>query len=314
MIDAHIHHGNALGIDLDNITWRRAIDMNDRALRNITCRPRRADERPAPRDRLRHHRRLGGHGDHRGRARPGRPARTAGHDHHRLLTFDGKPVTAERPQRRRRDGRPAQGRAASPTCADARGPAVPRCTPARSRTSPAATTRLVADRIGMKPRRLRRHGVGLRLRHGHGEVLRHRLPLRRADAERGRARLHGPGDQAPRRRRRRRLAERLRQPAPPPADDQEVRAARAWWPSTAARATATTSVEAVRELALDASARTAPRSTRASSEGGEGAAKLAEAVVAACDAPSDFKLLTPTRHRSRTRSGGRQARSTAPAT
>jgi formyltetrahydrofolate synthetase len=34
MIDAHIHHGNELGIDLNNITWRRAIDMNDRSLRN----------------------------------------------------------------------------------------------------------------------------------------------------------------------------------------------------------------------------------------------------------------------------------------
>lgn len=35
LIDNHIHHGNALGIDLDNITWRRCVDMNDRALRNI---------------------------------------------------------------------------------------------------------------------------------------------------------------------------------------------------------------------------------------------------------------------------------------
>jgi formate--tetrahydrofolate ligase len=34
MIDAHIHHGNKLGIDPNNITWRRAIDMNDRALRH----------------------------------------------------------------------------------------------------------------------------------------------------------------------------------------------------------------------------------------------------------------------------------------
>jgi formyltetrahydrofolate synthetase len=33
MIDASIHHGNPLGIDPTNITWRRAIDMNDRALR-----------------------------------------------------------------------------------------------------------------------------------------------------------------------------------------------------------------------------------------------------------------------------------------
>src|SRR5215208_1833021 len=34
MIEAQIHHGNELGIDLNNITWRRAIDMNDRSLRN----------------------------------------------------------------------------------------------------------------------------------------------------------------------------------------------------------------------------------------------------------------------------------------
>ena len=35
-IDNHIHHGNALGIDLRRITWRRVMDMNDRALRKIT--------------------------------------------------------------------------------------------------------------------------------------------------------------------------------------------------------------------------------------------------------------------------------------
>jgi formate--tetrahydrofolate ligase len=36
LIDNHIYHGNALGIDSDNITWRRVMDMNDRALRQIT--------------------------------------------------------------------------------------------------------------------------------------------------------------------------------------------------------------------------------------------------------------------------------------
>ncbi len=36
LIDNHIHHGNALGIDLRRITWRRVMDMNDRALRDIT--------------------------------------------------------------------------------------------------------------------------------------------------------------------------------------------------------------------------------------------------------------------------------------
>jgi len=35
MVDNHLHHGNELGLDLDNITWRRVMDVNDRALRNI---------------------------------------------------------------------------------------------------------------------------------------------------------------------------------------------------------------------------------------------------------------------------------------
>ena len=35
MLDNHIQQGNALGIDPKQITWRRAVDMNDRQLRNI---------------------------------------------------------------------------------------------------------------------------------------------------------------------------------------------------------------------------------------------------------------------------------------
>ncbi|EWT03456.1 formate--tetrahydrofolate ligase [Intrasporangium oryzae NRRL B-24470] len=35
MIDNHLHHGNELGLDLRNITWRRVLDVNDRALRNV---------------------------------------------------------------------------------------------------------------------------------------------------------------------------------------------------------------------------------------------------------------------------------------
>ena len=35
MMDNHIHQGNALGIDPRQITWKRAVDMNDRQLRNI---------------------------------------------------------------------------------------------------------------------------------------------------------------------------------------------------------------------------------------------------------------------------------------
>ena len=35
MLDAHLHHGNTLGIDTRRVLWPRTIDMNDRALRNI---------------------------------------------------------------------------------------------------------------------------------------------------------------------------------------------------------------------------------------------------------------------------------------
>jgi formate--tetrahydrofolate ligase len=35
LIDNHIHHGNALGFDVRRIGWRRVVDMNDRALRDV---------------------------------------------------------------------------------------------------------------------------------------------------------------------------------------------------------------------------------------------------------------------------------------
>jgi len=34
LLDNHIHHGNELGIDVRRITWKRVLDMNDRALRD----------------------------------------------------------------------------------------------------------------------------------------------------------------------------------------------------------------------------------------------------------------------------------------
>jgi formate--tetrahydrofolate ligase len=37
MIDNHIHHGNDLGIDVRRIQWKRVVDMNDRALREIVA-------------------------------------------------------------------------------------------------------------------------------------------------------------------------------------------------------------------------------------------------------------------------------------
>ena len=36
MLDNHIHHGNALDIDVRRVAWKRVVDMNDRALRRVT--------------------------------------------------------------------------------------------------------------------------------------------------------------------------------------------------------------------------------------------------------------------------------------
>src|SRR6478735_2736714 len=36
LIDNHVHHGNQLDIDVRSVTWKRVLDMNDRALRQVT--------------------------------------------------------------------------------------------------------------------------------------------------------------------------------------------------------------------------------------------------------------------------------------
>ncbi|OIR00036.1 formate--tetrahydrofolate ligase [mine drainage metagenome] len=43
LIDNHIYQGNALNIDPASVTWRRCMDMNDRALRDITLNSRNKD-------------------------------------------------------------------------------------------------------------------------------------------------------------------------------------------------------------------------------------------------------------------------------
>ncbi len=37
LIDNHVYHGNRLGIDPRRVSWARAVDMNDRALRDVVC-------------------------------------------------------------------------------------------------------------------------------------------------------------------------------------------------------------------------------------------------------------------------------------
>ena len=43
MLDNHIQQGNALGIDVKQITWKRCVDMNDRQLRQIEVRQQAPD-------------------------------------------------------------------------------------------------------------------------------------------------------------------------------------------------------------------------------------------------------------------------------
>jgi formate--tetrahydrofolate ligase len=61
MIDNHMYWGNALGLDQRRVVWRRAIDMNDRSLRETVVGLGRR-ERISARGRIRHHGRLGSDG------------------------------------------------------------------------------------------------------------------------------------------------------------------------------------------------------------------------------------------------------------
>ncbi len=63
LLDNHLYWGNELGLDARRITWRRVMDMNDRALRQIVSSLGRRRQRLPARGRLRHHGRLRGHGD-----------------------------------------------------------------------------------------------------------------------------------------------------------------------------------------------------------------------------------------------------------
>ena len=141
MIDNHIHWGNALGIDPRRVTWRRVLDMNDRALRDVVVGLGGARERLPARDRLRHHRRLRGHGDPlpRRATSPTSSARLG-----RIVvgqTRDRRPVTAARPQGRRAPWRCCCARRSCRTsCRRSR--ATPRSSTAGpSPTSPTAATR-----------------------------------------------------------------------------------------------------------------------------------------------------------------------------
>ena len=264
MLEAHLLHGNALGIDPLSVSWRRCLDINDRALRDVVVGlggkangyPRQAG--------LRHHRRLRGDGDRRRRPRPARPAPPPRRDHRRA-DVRGRAGHGRAAPRRGRDDRPVQGRAQAEPRADPRGPAGARAL--RAVRQHRARQQLARGRPrGAQARRDRRHRGGVRLGHGDGEVPQHRLPCGRAAAERGRARRDRARARAPRRRAgRRRGGDRARrgEPRPPPRHRRRLRAQgrRSRQPVPGRRQR---EIELVRSLALEA-ARTPPRSTTASS-------------------------------------------------
>ena len=140
MVDNHLYHGNELGLDLGSITWRRVLDVNDRALRNIVDRPGDRPGRRAPPERLRHHRGL------RGDGRPG-PVHSLRDLRRRLgrivvgFDTDGEPVTAEDLHGGRGHGGDHARRHQAQPAADAREHAGRSSTPGPSATSPTATPR-----------------------------------------------------------------------------------------------------------------------------------------------------------------------------
>ena len=177
-LEAHILHGNKLGIDPLSVGWRRCIDMNDRSLRQIT---------------------LGLGGRANGYPRETGFDITAASEVMAILavandlddlrkrlgaitvgyTYDGEPVTADDLQSAgamtvilKEALKPnliqtLEGQACFMHCG-------PFANIAHGNNS------LVADKVGLKLGDYLRHRERLRVGHGHGEVPRHRLPDRRA--------------------------------------------------------------------------------------------------------------------------------------
>ena len=118
MLDNHIQQGNALGIDPKQITWKRAVDMNDRQLRHIVDGLGGRMQGVPPRGRLRDNRRQRGHG----RAVLGqRHHRSQGEAraHHRRLHLRRQAGHGSRHQGRGRYGGAPEGRAQAEPGTDA---------------------------------------------------------------------------------------------------------------------------------------------------------------------------------------------------
>ncbi len=200
LLDNHIHHGNALDIDVRRIAWKR-VDRHERprAARHHR-RAGRAGQRLSAPGRLRHRRRVRGDGDLLPVVFARRPQGAPGQDRRRLHPRPEARSRA-RPAGARRDDGAAQGCVEAEPRADAR--EQPGVHPRRPLRQHRARLQLGdRDQGGAEARRLRRHGGRVRRRPRRGEVHRHQVPQVRSAAQPRRAGRDDPRAQVPRRRRR----------------------------------------------------------------------------------------------------------------
>ena len=175
LIDNHVHHGNELDIDVRTVTWKRVVDLNDRALRDLVVGLGGVGQRLPARGRLRHRGRLRADGD----LLPDRvagPTSSGGS----ATSSSATPATRSRspPATSRRDG------AMTVLLRDALAPNLVQTlehAPAFVHGGPFANiahgcSSVIATRAGAAARRLRRHRGRLRRRPGRGEVRRHQVP------------------------------------------------------------------------------------------------------------------------------------------
>ncbi len=198
MLDNHIYWGNELDIDIRRIPYRRVMDMNDRALRQITCS-------------------LGGVANGFPReagfditvasevmailclAKDLSDLRKAARRHDRRLSPRPQPDLLPRHQGRRRDDGAAQGRDAAEPGADAgEQPGLRAWRPLRQHRPWLQLGHRHHD--GAEARRLRGDRGRLRRRSGRREVLRHQVPQGRPQARGGGDRRHRARDEDERRR------------------------------------------------------------------------------------------------------------------
>ena len=231
LVDNHIYWGNALGIDSRRVTWRRVMDMNDRALREIVCSLGGVANGYPARGGLRHHGGVGGDGDLLPRQGSRRP-QSAARQHHRRLHARAQTRARQGAERAWRHDGAVEGCDRAKPGADAR-----RHTGVHARR-PVRQHRAwlqlgVGDHDGAQARRLRGDGSRVRRRPWRGEISRHQVPqgglearLRRGGrdhprAEDARRREEGGSEEGKPQGARSRHGE----PAAPPREHQEIRSA-----------------------------------------------------------------------------------------